>query len=140
MDSLCGASPGLLIAVKEFCEHFPPLKSPEIAKGRCKMYSYELAKYLMRCGYSPSIVHVQEIATKHDWPTSLWKESPQNLWTHYVVICGNVVIDLTGRQFDSGCSVPRICTKAQLDTEWTKVEPDEFLNKVLHEHHEAGLT
>lgn len=47
-----------------------------------------------------------------------WASMPPVVWTHYVVVADDTVIDHAPRQFWPGCEVPRVTATADLPNEW----------------------
>lgn len=121
--------------VSKFVKVFPDLAQPDIAIGRCKFYSMELAKFLMNHGVNCTVYHLQHIVDKNAWPNAHkdWRSSAAEDWSHYIVRAGNLAIDITSRQLDPENPHPSIFSFHKLATMWKTVERDNFITKVTKE-------
>lgn len=136
MQVISATTPGRLESlVEEFAKRFPHLKKPDIAIGRCKFYSMELAMFLRARGIKAQLYHVQEIKNRKLWPRAHpeWLGTRSKEWTHYVVRVGGLVIDLTSKQLDSQHPYPHIYPYRELLDTWNVVERDAFINRVATE-------
>lgn len=121
--------------LQDFVRRFPRLATKGGSFGKCKFISYELALYLRRRGVKAKLLHVQGLAqpklrsTAHE----SWANKPSKDWSHYVVLVGDTAIDMTARQFDPKLDHPRIVPRATLVEEWTTVETDSFINRIISE-------
>lgn len=118
--------------VDQFVDQFPKLTDPDHAMGRCKFFSYELAKFLRQRGVRAQIYHVQHIKSKAAWPKAhtQWREKRPQEWTHYVVRVGGLIIDVTSRQLDPDNTHPLIIRYEELQDMWNTVERDHFVNRI----------
>lgn len=130
-----GPAERLAMLVHQFVRNFPALEKPDVAIGRCKFYSMELAKFLISNGISATVYHVQHIRNPEAWPNAHkdWKETNAKKWSHYVVRAGNAIIDVTSRQLDPDGQHPRIMPFKELTKSWKIVERDNFITKVTKE-------
>lgn len=133
---ILSANASLSFMVQDFVRRFPGLATKSGAYNRCKFMSYELALYLRRRGVKASTVHCQGLTANSTWKDTAhqaWVEKPRKEWSHYVVRVGDVLIDVTGRQFDPKIEHPRFTSRAESRQDWETLENDVFMNKVIRD-------
>lgn len=126
--------------VAQFLYRFPGLQRMNSAYGRCKLISYELAKFLREHGVKAFIYHLEGIAPAH-YPKAHqeYNQKKHEEWSHYIVKVGQMGIDLTARQFDKQAPVPHVAPMSEFRKIWTKVEKDDFMNKFLEDALKARI-
>lgn len=120
--------------IREFVRSFPKLQRQRGAYNKCKFMSYELVLFLRRRGFNAKLIHIQGCpAPTYPEPHPVWAAKRRDRWSHYVVGIGRWSIDVTARQFDSEARVPLVMPLAELRQQWTVVEEDKFLNRLVED-------
>lgn len=121
--------------VEEFALKYPTLGKSNVAIGRCKFYSMELAIFLRERGINAQLYTLSGIQDKNAWPRANqeWIDTVPRAWAHYVLRIGDIAIDITSRQLDYRSPHPNIYPFEQVKQDWKNVKRDHFLTKVSKE-------
>lgn len=88
----------------------------------CKQASKTLASHLIECGYEPTVFRCSGLETYAPKAHKRWLSlGKQMYWTHYVVLCEGLVIDLTRQQFFPECPAVFVTTLEELKKEWLEI-------------------
>lgn len=120
--------------VAQFMYRFPGLQKMNSSYGRCKLVSYELAKFLREHGVKAFIYHLEGVKKgSYPNPHKDYQEKKPSEWSHYIVKVRNQGIDLTARQFDKAAPLPLVAHINEFKAKWEKCSRDDFMNKFLED-------
>ena len=90
--------------------------------NHCKRAAKMLASYLEDCGYEPKVLRCSGLETYAPNSDKRWtKLGKQMYWIHYVVLCDDIVLDVTRRQFFPEAPAVFVQTLDDFRKEWMEV-------------------
>lgn len=104
----------------------------------CKRSSAQLCARLRAQGIDARWIQLADFIGTAPDADPRWASMPPVVWTHYVVVANNEVIDIAPRQFWPDSEVPLVTTQASLPESWeARHDITDALNEFLSVSREA---